>query len=149
MKEVIIALIVLLFLVVLVIVPNIKILSKNHAMVIERFGTFLKIIDEPGVYILIPLFDRAIQVVCLDEMERKFTFSMASENDTITYMVDYHYQVTDVKLFVYSALDALSVFEKKIKYYLTNFMPIDDKIFHELKEHAENFGIELKSIISK
>ncbi|MCR3905818.1 MAG: hypothetical protein NUK62_02140 [Tenericutes bacterium] len=149
MTDIVIGLLVLLFLIILVIVPNIKILSKNHAMVVERFGTFLKIIDEPGVYILIPLFDRAIQFVCLDELEKKFTFSVADEKNTITYVVEYRYQVTDVKLFVYSALDSLSEFEKKIKVYLTNFIPIDDKVFHELKEYAENFGFELKSIISK
>lgn len=69
MNETLRAVLVLILLVALVVIPNIKTVSQKQAMVIERFGKFHRIIDKPGIYILIPLYERAVQSVSLDPIK--------------------------------------------------------------------------------
>jgi regulator of protease activity HflC (stomatin/prohibitin superfamily) len=90
---------------------NIKIVPVKRVLVIERLGRFHKLIDQPGIYFLIPLLDRVYQSVSLEE--EKHTFKFQDEEDTIC--ISYLYKVCDVKLFVYGEFDTLSKIDELIK----------------------------------
>lgn len=107
MNETLRAILVLILLVALVVIPNIKTVSQQQAMVIERFGKFHRIIDKPGVYILIPLYERAVQSVSLDPIKQHLNI-----DDQIK--LEYVYQISDVKAFVYHAIDSIHAFHEEL-----------------------------------
>ncbi len=103
MKDLILPLLVLGFLVLLIVIPNIKIVSDNQALIVEKFGKFHRIIDQKGVYTLIPFVERGIQLVDLGKVNHHFT------HDKTTYR--YTYKVVDIMAFVYYRLDSLKAFQ--------------------------------------
>jgi regulator of protease activity HflC (stomatin/prohibitin superfamily) len=142
MSDILIAILVLVFLAILVLIPNIKILSPNSVMIIERLGFFHRIVTKPGVHILIPLFERVPQVVCLDPVHKKLTIKEISEEIVIPFT----YKVKNPKLFVYAALDS----EKELMVHMKNAYLIDRenprKFEEDAIEYAIQLGIELISI---
>lgn len=142
MQDVIIAIIVLVFLVLLVLIPNIKILAPNNVMIIERLGLFHRIITKPGVYLLIPLFERVPQVVSLEPVHKKLNIKDDYKENTILLT----YKVINPKLFVYAALDS----EKNLMNYIKESYAEnqdDTSNFEEsITEYASKLGIELTSI---
>ncbi|MDO9629588.1 MAG: SPFH domain-containing protein [Acholeplasmataceae bacterium] len=146
MEEIIIGALVLIFLTILFIAPNIKIVGINEAHVVERFGAFHKILNEKGVYFTIPLIDRVIQVVPLLETTKKFHFKIDKEGIGVQYHLEYQYKVNDVVLFVYAALDSLDAIEMHIKNLILENESINSESFAVLHETALTFGIELIDI---
>jgi len=142
MSDILIAILVLVFLVILVLIPNIKILSPNSVMIIERLGFFHRIVTKPGVHILIPLFERVPQVVSLNPVHKKLVIKENSEE----IIIPFTYKVKNPKLFVYAVLDS----EKELMIHMKNAYLInreDPRKFEEdVIEYAIQLGIELISI---
>ncbi len=142
MNDVIIAILVIVFLVILVMIPNIKILTSNSVMIVERLGFFHRIISKPGIHLLIPLFERVPQVVSLDTIHKKLLIKESTDE----IVVSFTYKVISPKLFVYAALDS----EKELMTHMKNSYLIhreDLKIFEEdAIEYATQLGIQLISI---
>ena len=135
MPDIIIAILVLAFLVILVLIPNIKILSPNSVMIVERLGFFHRIIRKPGVHILIPLFERVPQVVSLDQVHKKIVIKENLEEHVITL----EYKVINPKLFVYAALDS----EKELITYIKNSYLIQRDLYNQLLEDVTNYAVTL------
>ncbi len=144
MPDIIKGLLVILFLLILVLIPNIKLVQVNKAYIVERLGKFLKIIDKPGIYIIIPLLDRVIQIVSLEVSEKTFSFS-SSENEDST-KISIKYQVINVRLFVYAALDSLNKIKEYIETYIDPIEQMTPKQKDLIIEHAKEFGIEIIEI---
>jgi regulator of protease activity HflC (stomatin/prohibitin superfamily) len=90
---------------------NLKLVPKNKVLVIERLGRYLKTLDQPGIYFIIPLIDRVYQSVSLDEEIHHFKINDKDEIIHITYT----YKVFDVKLFVYGEFDTLRKIDEEIE----------------------------------
>lgn len=146
MEDLWIGLGILLLLIIIFLAPNIKMVKENEAIVIERFGAFSRVIDKPGVYMLIPLIERAIQNVPLTKIERHFNVSLTNELLKETHKIRYTYQVVDVMLFVYAALDSVKAFETYIQNQTNETLKLDHISVEILEETAEVFGMKLHSI---
>ena len=90
---------------------NLKLVPKNKVLVIERLGRYLRTLDQPGIYFIIPLIDRVYQSVSLDEEIHHFKINDKDEIIHITYT----YKVFDVKLFVYGEFDTLRKIDEEIE----------------------------------
>jgi regulator of protease activity HflC (stomatin/prohibitin superfamily) len=139
MDEVIISLFIIFGLVIIVMIPNIKIVSKNRAIVVERLGQYLKTLDQPGIYFLTPLLDRAIETVPLDEMNQTLHFNHEDEIININYQLI----IFDVKLFVYGELSSLTSLKEYITESYLKYRK-DLTFFNEdVKAYAASIGINL------
>lgn len=134
MNDTLRAVLVLILLVALVVIPNIKTVSQKQAMVIERFGKFHRIIDKPGIYILIPLYERAVQSVSLDPIKHQLNLK-----DQVK--LDYIYQITDVEAFVYHAIDSIHAFHEE----LINLSIHEnyDGLLSQMSEIASHYGMNI------
>jgi len=115
----------------LFLVPNFIHIKPNEAIVIERLGSFLKVIDQPGVIFLIPLVDRVIQRENLLPQTRELT--IIKDNNSCVYMVTY--AVVDIKMFCYAATESSRHMEDIIK-----------KSILEDQHHSQNLNEELLNI---
>ena len=135
MPREIIAILVLAALLILFLLPNIRLLKINEAVVIERLGGFLKVIDKPGIFFLIPLFDRVVQKESLLPIDRSWVI-VDSEIQT-TY--SYTYQIVDIKMFCYAATDPITFAEEKMTQRIQN--GLDD--LESLKDIWLDMGVNL------
>jgi len=144
MPEILRGIFVLAMLVLLVIGLNTKIVQVNKAIVIERLGSFLKIIDQPGFYFTIPVVDRVVQTVPLDIQDKKFVIN---EKEVLEkYTISIKYRIFDVKLFVYAELDSLSKLKGNIIDHVKLEKEITEANSHLIKEYAESLGMEILEI---
>jgi len=139
MQDVMIAIIVLAFLVILVLIPNIKILAPNNVMIIERLGFFHRIITKPGIHILIPLFERVPQVVSLEPVHKKINIKNDPKENTILLT----YKVINPKLFVYAALDSENDLMNYINKSYVDHQEDTSNFEETISEYASKLGIEL------
>ena len=134
MRDFILPILVLFLLVLIIMLPNIKIVSDNQAVVIERFGKLHKIIRQKGIYVLIPFFERAIQSVDLTTSSHPFALDQQHH-------FTFRYQVVDVEAFVYYALDSMKSFLTELRLYPDLFNdPID---LEKVESIAEPYGIKI------
>ena len=136
-KEVIAAL-VLAALFILFLVPNIKIIRVNEAAVIERLGVFHKIIDQPGIHFLIPFFERIVQQEVLLPIDKVITTKIDGYEETYRYT----YQINDIKLFCYGALDA----HKAILNHITEGLSDNKEDVEDFKDVFKAYGVTLIKI---
>lgn len=134
MSNEIIASIVLLLLLTLFLLPNFKIVKENEQLLVERMGSFLKVIHHPGIYFLFPLFDRVIERQTTLPQER----TLKGESFTLIYT----YQITDLKMYGYYALDPI----RDLETYLNSLYTHDTPDLNQLKETIKDRGIELLDI---
>ncbi|MBN2300120.1 MAG: hypothetical protein JXC31_02910 [Acholeplasmataceae bacterium] len=135
---------VILFLAMLVIIPNIKFVQNNKAYIVERLGKFLKIIDQPGIYFLIPLVDRVIQVVPLDINQKVITFK--KENSAEIKEMTIKYKIENVKIFVYASLDSFHTLKEYIETLDDIYTDLTDEQKNEITIRARQLGIEIIEI---
>lgn len=93
---------VILFLVILFISLNLRILKDDEVIVVERLGSYHRTIKDKGIHFFIPFVDRPIE-----------RLSLLPITDTVyhkTYMkeIQFTYQIVDPKKFCYAANDTLS-----------------------------------------
>ena len=129
-----IAYLVLLLLIILFLLPNIKVVKENEHLLIERLGSFLKIIDQPGVHFLVPLFDRVIERETILPQKRTIRGEKTS--------FKYSYQITDIKMYGYYALDPI----RDLEIYLTSNWNKELSNLDVIKESVKDRGIELLDI---
>ena len=132
-------------LILLLMLPNIKIVRKNEVMIIERLGRFHKLLDKPGIYILVPLLDRNIQTVNLNKKHIKKKLTLI-ENETKTVVeISYDMIVKDVKTFVYASLDSNETIHIYIKEALEAGMSTKE-IIVEVTDYALTYGFAIENI---
>ncbi len=130
MSKEIIAVIFLLFLLILFLLPNFKIVKENEQLLVERMGSFFKVIDKPGIYFLFPLFDRVIERETLLPQKRTLPID--------TYTLTYTYQITDIKMYGYYALDPIKDLESYLAQMWSNGNPDIDTLKESIKDRGMN-----------
>lgn len=103
---------VFLFIILLVIISNIRIVKQTNKYIIERFGGYVKTWGV-GVHMLIPFIDRVAEVVSLKEQVKDFDPQPVITKDNVTMQIDtiVFYQVTDPKLYAYGVENPISAIE--------------------------------------
>lgn len=123
---------------ILFLIPNFKIVKENEAIVVERLGSFLKVIDTPGIHFMIPLVDRVVQKESLLPMTKNFTYI----NDHINEVYAYTYTIKDIKMFCYAATEPVRMMEDKMKTCIKN-NDFDQELIRII---LLDFGVQLQKI---
>lgn len=109
MSYIIIAVIVL---IVILIVPNVRIVPQAKAFIIERLGGYHST-WQVGLHIKVPFIDRVVNRVSLKERVIDFQPQPVITKDNVTMMIDtvIYFQITDPKLFTYGVENPMSAIE--------------------------------------
>ena len=157
---------VIIFIVLLVIISNIKIVPQAHAYVGERLGAY-HATWETGLHVKIPFIDRISKKVSLKEQVVDFPPQPVITRDNVTMQIDtvVYFEITDPKLYCYGVERPLSAIENLTATTLRNIIgdleldntltsrdTINDKIRIILDEATDAWGIkvlrvELKNIL--
>ena len=157
---------IIVFIVLLVVISNIKIVPQAHAYVIERLGTYYATWDT-GLHVKIPFLDKISKKVSLKEQVVDFPPQPVITRDTVTMQIDtvVYFEITDPKLYCYGVERPLSAIENLTATTLRNIIgdleldntltsrdTINDKIRIILDEATDAWGIkvirvELKNIL--
>lgn len=94
--------IILIVLVVVLVIPNIKIVPQAKAYVLERIGSYHETWRN-GLHVKIPFLDRIANVVSLKEIVKDFAPQPVITKDNVTMQIDtvVYFQITDAKLYTY------------------------------------------------
>ena len=154
------------FIVLVILALNVKIVPQATVFVIERLGTYYAT-WETGLHFKIPFFDRIAKRVSIKEQVVDFKPQPVITKDNVTMQIDtvVFYQITDAKLFSYGVERPLSAIENLTATTLRNIIGeleldstltsrdvINVKITSILDTATDKWGIkvnrvELKNII--
>jgi regulator of protease activity HflC (stomatin/prohibitin superfamily) len=158
--------IILLFIGLIIIIRNIRIVPQAQAFVIERLGAYLTT-WHVGLHFKIPFIDRVKNAVSLKEQVIDFKPQPVITKDNVTMQIDtvVFYQITDPKLYTYGVDYPLSAIENltattlrniigdlELDQTLTSRDTVNTKMRSILDEATDPWGIkinrvELKNII--
>ena len=154
------------FIVLLIIVRNIKIVPQAHAYVMERLGAYSTTWGT-GLHLKVPFIDRIARRVSLKEQVVDFPPQPVITRDNVTMQIDtvVYFEITDPKLYTYGVENPLAAIENLTATTLRNIIgdleldstltsrdTINDKIRIILDEATDAWGIkvirvELKNIL--
>ena len=157
---------IIVFVVLIVIVSNVKIVPQANAFVIERLGAYFATWGT-GLHVKVPFLDRVAKKVSLKEQVVDFPPQQVITKDDVTMQIDtvVYFQITDPKLYTYgverpvSAIENLTattlrniVGELELDHTLTSRDVINSNIRTILDEATDAWGIkvnrvELKNIL--
>ena len=105
-------LIILLVLVLVIILPNVKIVSQSECYVIERLGSYYTTWGN-GLHFKIPFIDRVSSRVSLKEKVKDFPPQPVITKDNVTMQIDtvVYFQITDSKMYTYGVENPLNAIE--------------------------------------
>lgn len=144
-NEMITAILVMFALLLIILIPSFKIVRENEVMFIERFGKFHKMLDQPGIYFIMPLIDRNIETVSLEEMhvEKKLRYKI---DDDMKYIeVSYDMEVFEPKTFVYGSLDSVETIHQYIIDSMTHQVD-KQEIIEETIDYAKTYGFHIRNL---
>ncbi len=144
-NEITTAILVMFALLLIIMIPSFKIVRKNEVMFIERFGKLHRILDQPGIYFIMPLIDRNIETVSLDtvHVHKKAKYNVDEHLKIVE--INYDMQVFDPKTFVYASLDA----KETIHQYIIDSMISEiemDELIEETIDYAESYGFHISNL---
>ena len=159
-------LVAILVLVVVIIIPNVRIVPQARSFVIERLGSFQTVWNH-GLHFKIPFIDRISNQVSLKEIVKDFDPQPVITKDNVTMQIDtvVYFQITDPKLYTYGvelplkAIENLTattlrniIGELELDQTLTSRDVINTKMRSILDEATDPWGIkvnrvELKNIL--
>jgi len=157
---------VVVFIVLCIVISNVKIVPQANAYVIERLGAYFATWST-GLHVKVPFFDRIARKVSLKEQVVDFPPQQVITKDNVTMQIDtvVYFQITDPKLYTYgverpiAAIENLTattlrniVGELELDHTLTSRDVINTKIKLILDEATDAWGIkvnrvELKNIL--
>ena len=166
MNPAVIAIAIIAFVIIVIIISNVKIVPQSKAYVIERLGTYSDT-WQTGLHVKVPIFERVAKIVSLKEQVVDFPPQPVITKDNVTMQIDtvVFFQITDPKLYTYgverpiSAIENLSattlrniIGEMELDHTLTSRDIINAKIRGILDEATDPWGIkvnrvELKNIL--
>ena len=99
-------------LILLVIIPNIRIVPQSKAFIVERLGGYM-CTWSVGLHVKIPFIDRIANRVSLKERVLDFKPQPVITKDNVTMMIDtvIYFQITDPKLFTYGVENPMNAIE--------------------------------------
>lgn len=151
---------VLLFIFILVIICNIKIVKQTEKVIVERLGAY-RTTWGVGMHMLMPFFDRIAVRVSMKEQVRDFEPQSVITKDNVTMQIDtvVFYVVTDAKLYAYgvenpmAAINYLSattlrniIGELLLDECLTSRELINEKMRKILDEATDPWGIKVNRV---
>ncbi len=164
MKEGIIALIIILsvvvFILLIILICNIKIVKQTDKYIIERLGAY-RTTWGVGIHMLLPFFDRVALRVSMKEQVKDFEPQSVITKDNVTMQIDtvVFFVVTDAKLYAYgvenpmSAINYLSattlrniIGELALDECLTSREIINEKMRKILDEATDPWGIKVNRV---
>lgn len=152
--------IILLVLVMILVLPNIKVVPQAKAYVIERLGSYY-VTWNNGLHIKIPFIDRISNVVTLKEIVKDFAPQPVITKDNVTMQIDtvVYFQITDPKLYTYgvelpiSAIENLTattlrnlIGDLELDQTLTSRDIINSKMRAILDEATDPWGIKVNRV---
>ncbi len=153
-------LIAILVIVILVVLPNVKIVPQAKSYVIERLGSYY-VTWKNGFHVKIPFIDRISNVVTLKEIVKDFAPQPVITKDNVTMQIDtvVYFQITDPKLYTYgveypiSAIENLTattlrniIGELELDQTLTSRDIINSKMRSILDEATDPWGIKVNRV---
>lgn len=151
---------IILIIVLIIILPNIKIVPQAKRYVIERLGSYYTT-WENGLHFMIPFIDRIANVVSIKEQVLDFAPQPVITKDNVTMQIDtvVYLQVTDAKLYTYgverpiSAIETLTattlrniIGELELDQTLTSRDIINSKMRVILDEATDPWGIKVNRV---
>ncbi len=157
---------IIIFILLIILISNVKIVPQAHAYVIERLGTYSTTWGT-GLHVKIPFIDKISKKVSLKEQVVDFPPQPVITRDNVTMQIDtvVYFEITDPKLYTYGVERPLSAIENLTATTLRNIIgdleldntltsrdTINDKIRIILDEATDAWGIkvirvELKNIL--
>ncbi len=152
--------IILIFIAILLIITNIRVVPQAHSYVIERLGAY-ESTWQVGIHIKIPLIDKISEKVSVKERVIDFPPQPVITKDNITMQIDtvIYYQITDPKLYTYGVENPLSAIENLTATTLRNIigdLELDDtltsrdiintKMRSILDEATDPWGIKINRV---
>ena len=103
---------IILVLVLIIIVPNVKIVPQSMCYIIERLGSYYATWTN-GLHFKIPFIDRVAGVISLKEKVKDFPPQPVITKDNVTMQIDtvVYYQITDPKLYTYGVENPVNAIE--------------------------------------
>jgi regulator of protease activity HflC (stomatin/prohibitin superfamily) len=153
-------LLVILFLILILIISNIKIVPQASAYVIERLGAY-STTWKVGLNIKIPFIERVAKVVSLKEQVVDFNPQPVITKDNVTMQIDtvVYYQITDPKLYTYGVDNPMSAIENltattlrnivgdlELDQTLTSRDTVNTKMRAILDEATDPWGIKINRV---
>lgn len=151
---------IILFVVIILVISNIKIVPQSKAYVIERLGGYYKT-WQVGLHLKVPFIDKIAKQVGLKEKVSDFPPQPVITKDNVTMQIDtvVYCQITDPKLYAYgvenpmSALETLTattlrniIGELELDETLTSRDVINSKMRSILDEATDPWGIKVTRV---
>lgn len=151
---------VILVIVVLIVLPNVKIVPQAKSYVIERLGSYY-VTWKNGLHFKFPFIDRVANTVTLKEIVKDFAPQPVITKDNVTMQIDtvVYFQITDAKLYTYgveypiSAIENLTattlrniIGELELDQTLTSRDIINSKMRSILDEATDPWGIKVNRV---
>ena len=152
--------VVLIFIVIILIASNIKVVPQANAYVIERFGAYAATWNV-GLHVKIPIMDRVANKVLLKEQVIDFRPQPVITKDNVTMQIDtvVFFQITDPKLFTYGVSNPFAAIENLTATTLRNIIGeleldetltsrdiIDTRMRSVLDEATDPWGIKINRV---
>lgn len=152
--------IILIVLVVVLVIPNIKIVPQAKAYVLERIGSYHETWCN-GLHVKIPFLDRIANVVSLKEIVKDFAPQPVITKDNVTMQIDtvVYFQITDAKLYTYGVENPINAIENLTATTLRNIIGeleldqtltsrdiINSKMRSILDEATDPWGIKVNRV---
>lgn len=151
---------VILILVIILIIPNVKIVPQSQCYIIERLGSYYATWSN-GLHFKIPFVDRVAGVVSLKEKVKDFDPQPVITKDNVTMQIDtvVYFQITDPKLYTYGVENPISAIENltattlrniigelELDQTLTSRDVINTKMRSILDEATDPWGIKINRV---
>ena len=153
-------LIAILIIVILIVIPNIKVVPQAKSYVIERLGSYYATWKN-GLHVKIPFVDRVSNVVTLKEIVKDFAPQPVITKDNVTMQIDtvVYFQITDPKLYTYGVENPINAIENLTATTLRNIIGeleldqtltsrdiINSKMRSILDEATDPWGIKVNRV---
>lgn len=140
MTEFEIAIAILSLLIIIILLPSLLLVKADEQVLIERLGKYHKIINDPGIYFMIPFIDRVITKVSSQP------YFVSMKRKTKHTIHTYKIEVFDLMLYTYQTLDPI----KEIHHFIS--LTLDEgkslsEIEFMLEGYTQQFGINISSIV--
>lgn len=151
---------VVLFILICIVIANIKIVKQTEKVIVERLGAY-RTTWGVGIHMLLPFFDRVALKVSMKEQVKDFEPQSVITKDNVTMQIDtvVFFVVTDAKLYAYgvenpmSAINYLSattlrniIGELALDECLTSREIINEKMRKILDEATDPWGIKVNRV---
>ena len=105
-------LIIILVVIIVLILPNFRVVPQARAYVIERLGSYMTTWSN-GLHFKVPFIDRISNKVTLKEIVKDFAPQPVITKDNVTMQIDtvVYFQITDAKLYTYGIEDPINAIE--------------------------------------